>query len=56
MIGLIINETIELAYTLAKYTYLGGKYVYHWYYPVMSDQDKINMLTKRIDELEKKQL
>ena len=53
MIGFLINETIELAYTLVKYTYLGGKYVYFWYYPVESDHDKIVKLTKRIEDLER---
>lgn len=30
MIGLILNEAVEIAYYLGKWTVSGASYIYHW--------------------------
>ena len=50
---MILGETIELAYTLIKYTYMGASGIYCWYYEIYDEKD-IKQLTERIRELELK--
>ena len=55
MLGIILSETIEVAYTLIKYTYAGGIGIYNWYYGEEDEKEKqIRELTERIKELEEK--
>ena len=57
MIGILLNETIELAYTLGKWTYYGGKWVFEWYYGTSEQTEletKIELLQNDIEELQQK--
>lgn len=54
MIGILLNETIELAYTLGKWTYYSGKWIYSWYYDISEPNEldtKIKHLQNEIDDL-----
>ena len=55
MLGILLSETIEVAYTLIKYTYAGGIGIYNWYYGEEDEKEKqIRELTERIEKLEEK--
>ena len=51
MLGILLSETIEVAYALIKYTYIGTINIYNWYYEI-DDETKIKQLTDRIKKLE----
>ena len=53
MLGILLSETIEVAYTLIKYTYTGSIGIYNWYYGEEDEKEKqIRELTERIEKLE----
>tara|TARA_B100000686_G_C16657463_1_gene899012 strand:- start:491 stop:673 length:183 start_codon:yes stop_codon:yes gene_type:complete len=58
MIGILLNETFELIYTLGNLSINTSKWVYNWYYNTEEDkitqlENKIDMLNKKIKSLEK---
>jgi hypothetical protein len=57
MLGIILSETLEVAYTLLKYTYTSSIGIYNWYYSIEDEKDQtIRELTKRIQKLENQRL
>ena len=63
MLGIILYETVDLAYSISKVTYNGVRGLYYWYYgieyPEQIEIEKreavINELRKRIKHLEELQ-
>ena len=55
MIGILLTETMELAYTLGKLGYDGSVWTYNWYYGIESEKQndkEIEELKERIKKLE----
>ena len=54
MLGILINESFEVLYTILNLTVQGSRGVYNWYYGEESSEQKlIKELTQRIEDLEK---
>ena len=57
VLGFILYETVDLLWNFGGITYRGSKFVYNWYYDILTPDDiEINELKKlnnRIAHLEK---
>ena len=54
MIGILLSETMELIYTLGKFSFNGATLVYNWYYEIPTSEElTIKGLKTRIETLEK---
>ncbi len=51
MIGILLSETIELMYTLGKFSVNGATWAYNWYYEI-PEEPTIDELKNRIKKLE----
>ena len=54
MLGILLNEGVEVMYSIVKITYEASRGVYYWYYDEEKPENKkIKNLENRIEELEK---
>ena len=54
MLGILLTESVEVIYSLAKITFDAGRGIYYWYYDEETPERKeIHKLEERIAELEK---
>ncbi len=54
MLGILLTESEEVIYSLAKITFDAGRGIYYWYYDEeTSEKKEIHKLEERIAELEK---
>jgi hypothetical protein len=51
MIGILLSETLELMYTLGKFSVNGATWAYNWYYDI-PEEPTIADLKARIKKLE----
>lgn len=51
MIGILLSETMELIYTLGKFSVNGATWAYNWYYEI-PEEPTIEDLKARIQKLE----
>jgi len=51
MIGILLSETLELMYTLGKFSVNGATWAYNWYYDT-TEEPTIEDLKARIKKLE----
>ena len=51
MIGILLSETLELMYTLGKFSVNGATWAYNWYYDI-PEEPTIANLKARIKKLE----
>ena len=53
MLGIILSEGVEVAYSIAKIAYEASRGLYYWYYDEENPENKkIKNLENRIEELE----
>ena len=54
MLGILLNEGVEVMYSIVKITYEASRGIYYWYYDEDNPENKkIKNLESRIEELEK---
>ena len=51
MIGILLSESLELMYTLGKFSVNGATWAYNWYYDI-PEEPTIEDLKARIKKLE----
>ena len=52
MIGILISESADILYSFAKITFDLTRGIYHWYYDIEPEKEKIKLLEDRIILLE----